>query len=83
MWTLPLAAISVPFIDCKLHIHRAPPGTHIDYHLSLLVSLEAWPPVFHDARISLGTNLIKSQESEEGILLILVRGILVMEGREV
>lgn len=42
--------------------------------LSLLVS-----PVFHDAHTSLATSLINSQESEETILLIFLRGILVKE----
>lgn len=39
--------------------------------------------MFHDARLSLETNLIKSQESEEAILLIFVRGIPMMENGEV
>ena len=51
--------------------------------LSLLVSPEVWPPVFHDVHTYLGTNLIKSQESEEALLLIFVKGILVMEDGEV
>lgn len=35
--------------------------------------------MFCDARTPLETNLINSQESEETILLIFVKGILVME----